>query len=135
VQVHDFNGGIQPSGLFWVVELPENAFHVSNNGRRARVEASNLAVLDSFQFGALTAVPATVNYTLEWEATGPFVPRGQGKAVVPTDPAAFLGKFATATARGSFSGRELGFSFKSNPVVSTAHSFAEMGRERNGSFL
>jgi hypothetical protein len=106
VQVPDFNGGIQPSGLFWVVELPENAFDVSNNGRRARVQASNLPVLDSFQFGPLTAVPTTVNYTVEWEATGPFVPRGAGKGVAPTDPPAFLGNFATASARGSFSGRD-----------------------------
>jgi hypothetical protein len=26
--VHDFNGGILPSGLFWVVELPDDAFKV-----------------------------------------------------------------------------------------------------------
>jgi hypothetical protein len=34
-----------------------------------------------------------------------------------------------------FSGSELGFSFRSNDGVDTQRGFAEMGRERNGSFL
>ena len=32
-QVHDYNGGIQPSGLFWIVELPDSAFRVSRDGK------------------------------------------------------------------------------------------------------
>ena len=55
--MHDFNGGIQPSRLFWVVDLPEGAFHVSNDRRRASLHASNVAVIDSFQFG-LRMVPS-----------------------------------------------------------------------------
>jgi hypothetical protein len=117
-----------------VVDLDEGAFHVSNDGLRASVHASNVAVNDSFQFGLPDGVPATVNFTVEWQATGPFVRRGNGSHV-PTDPGAFLGDFAPAFARGSFSGRELGFSFKSNPGVNTQRGFAEMGLERNGSFL
>jgi hypothetical protein len=133
--VHDFNGGIQPSRLFWVVDLPDGAFQVSNDGRRASMHASNVAVIDSFQFGSPDGVPASVNFTVEWQATGPFVRHGNGNHVPPTDPGAFLGDFAPAFARGSLSGRELGFSFKSNPGVTTQRGFAEMGRERNGSFL
>jgi len=99
------------------------------------MHASNVAVIDSFQFGLPDSVPATVNFSVEWQATGPFVRRGNGDHVPATDPGAFLGEFAPAFARGSFSGRELGFSFKSNPGVTTERGYAEMGRERNGRFL
>ena len=50
-QKHDFNGGIQQSGLFWAVELPDNSIHVSGNGRHASMEAKDVPVIDSFQFG------------------------------------------------------------------------------------
>jgi len=137
-QVHDFNGGIQPSGLFWVVDLPEDAIQISNNGQRATVHAENVPVIDSFMFSLAPAfqVPALVNYSMTWQAIGRREKRGRGTAVDPTDPAAFLGNFAPAVATGSFSGRELGFSFKVDPGASSAKGgFAEMGEERNGKFL
>jgi hypothetical protein len=132
--VHDFNGGIQPSGLFWVVELPDDALRVTNGGRVATLEASHVCVLDSFQFGGATVVPATVSYRIRWEAIEPAQPRGRGLAVPPTDPAAFLGRFATARSTASFAGSELGFSFRSTSA-STDRGWAEMGTERNGIFL
>jgi hypothetical protein len=92
-------------------------------------------VLDSFQFGGPVTVPATVNLHVTWEATGDRLPRGRGTTVPPTDPAAFLARFAPARSTASFSGSELGFSFRSNPGVSTDRGYAEMGTERNGSFL
>jgi hypothetical protein len=135
VQVHDYNGGVQPSGLFWAVELPGGAFTVSHGGRRATLEARNVCVLDSFQFLGPASVPATVSFTVRWQATGSQVLRGKGAAVPPTDPAAFLGQFAPARATGAFSGSQLGFSFRSNLGVSSDEAFAELGPERNGVFL
>jgi hypothetical protein len=134
-QVHDFNGGIQPSGLFWVVQLPDQAFHVSHDGRQASLEADHVCVIDSFQFGGPNSVPATVNFKIKWDAIGPRELHGRGKAVAPTDPAAFLGRFAKARSTASFSGSELGFSFRSNPGVNTDRTFAELGPEQNGIFL
>jgi hypothetical protein len=46
--VHDFNGGILPSGLFWLVELPAGAFTVAGNGRLAFLRARDVPVIDSF---------------------------------------------------------------------------------------
>jgi hypothetical protein len=135
VQVHDYNGGIQPSGLFWAVALPGDAFTVSHGGRQATLEAKSVSVLDSFQFLGPVSVPATVNFTVRWQATGPRELRGKGAAVPPTDPAAFLGSFAPARATGSFSGSQLGFGFRSNPGVSSDDAYAELGPERNGVFL
>jgi hypothetical protein len=133
--VHDFNGGILPSGLFWVVELPDDAFRVSHDGRRATLRAEQVPVVDSFQFGGPLSVPATVSMNVTWEATGDRQPRGKGSAVPATDPAAFVASFATARSTASFSGSELGFSFRSDPGASTDRTFAEMGAERNGVFL
>jgi hypothetical protein len=135
VQVHDYNGGVQPSGLFWAVALPGDAFTVSRDGRGATLQARNVCVLDSFQFLGPVSVPATVSFTVRWQATGPRELRGKGAAVPPTDPAAFLGQFAPARATGSFSGAQLGFGFRSNPGVSSDEAFAELGPERNGVFL
>jgi hypothetical protein len=131
--VHDFNPGILPSGLFWVVELPKDAFRVSQDGRRASLEAKDVCVLDSFQFLGPNSIAASVSFTVRWEATGPRERRGSGAAVPATDPAAFLGRFAPARATGSFSGSEVGFGFTGRGT--TDATFAELGPERNGVFL
>jgi hypothetical protein len=116
-----------------VVELPGDAFKVSHDGRRATLEARDVCVLDSFQFGGPTNVPASVSFKVRWEATGPQERRGKGSAVPPTDPAAFLGRFAAARSTGSFSGSEVGFSFTGRG--DTDRGYAQLGPERNGSFL
>jgi hypothetical protein len=46
---------------------------------------------------------------------------------------AFLGRFANARSTGSFSGSQVGFSFKGRG--DTDDTFAELGPERNGVFL
>jgi hypothetical protein len=136
--VHDFNGGIRPSGLFWTVDLPDDAFRFTSNGRHALLKAKDVPVVDSFTFlpiPPVNVIPATVSFKVRWEATGPLMELGSGTAAEPTDRAAFLGRFREARATGSFSGRELGFSFKSDPGASSDRGFAELGRERNGAFL
>jgi hypothetical protein len=116
-----------------VVELPGDAFKVSSDGRRATLEAKDVCVLDSFQFGGPVTIPASVSFKIQWEATGPRARRGSGADVPPTDPAAFLGRFATARSTGTFSGSEVGFSFKGR--AGTEGGFAQLGPERNGAFL
>jgi hypothetical protein len=118
-----------------VVELPGDAFEVSHDGRRATLEARDVCVVDSFQFLGPNNVGASVSFKVRWEATGPAVRRGQGLEVEPTDPAAFLGRIAPARSTGAISGSGVGFSFRSNPGVSTDRGYALLGRERNGLFL
>jgi hypothetical protein len=121
--------------LFWVVELQADNIHISNDGRRASMHAEDVPVIDTFQFGGSNNVPAKVSFTTEWEAIGRPELLGKGTKVAPTDPASFLGEFAPAFAKGSFSGRELAFSFTSDPGASSKGGYAEVGRERNGVFL
>ncbi|MGH2352282.1 MAG: hypothetical protein ACRDJN_11800 [Chloroflexota bacterium] len=94
-----------------------------------------MPVIDTFQILGPNVIPASVSFDIRWDTTGPVVPLGSGEAVPPTDPAAFLGQFAPAKATGSFSGVELGFSFRSDPGVSSDRGYAELGEERNGTFL
>jgi hypothetical protein len=123
--------------LFWVVELNEKDVDISRDGRRASMRATNVPLVDSFKFGGEIEVPAIVSFEFEWLATGSFESYGSGtRAPAPTDPSAFTGRFARAIARGNFSGRELGFSFRSNGKVSTdPGGYAEMGYESNGKLL
>jgi hypothetical protein len=133
-QVHDFNGGILASGLFWT--LPgDDGVRFSQHGRRAEIDLEDVGVIDSFQFGSGTGTPGTVSLHFEWRATEAPVQRGSGSSVPPTDPAAFTGQLAAAQSVAEIEGSEFGFSFRSNPGVDTSLTTAEIGRERNGSFL
>lgn len=89
---------------------------------------------DSFQFAGANVSPATVDFRVRWDAVGPAEDLGSG-APDPVDPGAFLGRFRPARAVGRFSGSELGFRFHSNPGASSDQGYAEIGTERNGSFL
>lgn len=133
-QVHDFNGGILASGLFWTLPVPDDALWVSPSGRRAVLEVEDLAVLDSFQFFGPNQTPASVSLRVEWRASDGFVPRGKDESVPPTDPAAFLGDIAVARSTGFFEGREFGFAFEARGDTDP-RGYAQMGRERNGTFL
>jgi hypothetical protein len=133
-QVHDFTGGILSSGLFWTV--PANgALAVSRSGRRAVLEMHDVPVLDSFQFFGPNQVPASVSFRVEWRATGPFVSRGKGATVPPTDMAAFLGDIAPSRSSIWSKGEEWGFAFDSRHASTDGGGYAQMGHTRNGVFL
>ena len=52
-QVHDNNGGVLASGLFWT--LPADELRVSEDGRRAVLHIENIGVIDSFQIPEIPA--------------------------------------------------------------------------------
>jgi hypothetical protein len=133
--MHDFNGGILASGLFWTVPLEDDGIRVSRDAQRLVMQAEDVPVIDSFSFGGANQTPALISFRVEWRATGPPQPRGKGRMVALDDPAAFLGDFAVARSTARFDAAEFGFSFRSDPGVSTDRGFAQIGRERNGSAL
>jgi hypothetical protein len=134
-QVHDANGGVLQSGLFWTLPVDDDALWISGHGRRAVLHAEDVEVIDSFQFGGPLQTPARVSFRIEWRATTPPVSRGKGSSVPATHPGAFLGKVAVAESSGFFSGSEFGFAFRSDGRADTQRTYAQMGRERNGVFL
>ena len=130
MQLHDFFGGIQPSGLWWIVQVPDDALEIGDDTAELNVE--HASVLDDFQFLAPSAIPATVSLHMKWTATGAlehFVPQSSD----PADPTNFAADFRPAVATVTFSGSELGFSFTGN--ASSEGVFAEFGHEQNGLFL
>lgn len=132
-QVHDFNGGILASGLFWTVPARERNLRVSRDGRRAVFEMRDVPVVDSFQFFGPNQIPATVSFRIGWRAADPFEQHGSGATVPPEDPAAFLGDIAPARSTVHCSGEEWGFAFSGH--ASTDRGYAQIGRSRNGVFL
>jgi hypothetical protein len=92
-------------------------------------------MIDTFQLFGPRDTPAVLDITMEWNALDDPVNLGSGNTVPPTDSAAFLGSFARARSTAHFSARQLGFSFRSDPGVSSDLGYAEIGRESNGVFL
>ena len=135
MQVHDFNGGIRPSGLFWTVQLPDDAVVVSADGRQLTVTVQDLALVDDVLRPVPVTFPATVSFQMEWRGKKAQKRRGRGLKVDATDPAAFLGRFRKAKATGTFSGATEGFTFASVDTPAVTSRFATLGTERNGVFL
>ena len=131
--MHDFTGGIAQSGLVWTVPLPDEAVTITRRGRRLDVAVDDLPVIDSTP-SAPAGVPATVSFAMTWRATGGMQRAGKGGAVAPTDPLAYLGRTARASARGTFSGTSGTFTFRSNAKPQKT-IFGVLGTEQAGAFL
>lgn len=116
------------------MQLPRDSFVTYNNGQDARLVLRNLPLVDTFEVFGPLAIPVQLDVDVRWQATGDFVARGEGAAADPTSPAAFSGNFAEADCTGWVEGAETGFSFSSGKLTAVDY-FAEMGEERNGSFL
>ena len=133
--MHDFNADIAPSGLFWTIQIPDDALTVSANRKTATLHLEDVSIIDSFQFLGENSVPATVSFDLTWTGSGArhhFKPGSND----PTDPTKFNGKFRSGVATGTFSGSNSdGFSFTSDPGATSEGVFAEVGTESNGSFV
>ena len=108
---------------------------MSRRRKHARLHLRDLPLIDTFTFFGPSDTPAVLSMTIEWEALEDPVDLGSGATVPLDDPAAFLGRFARARSTAHFSGRQLGFSFRSDPGVSSDGGYAEIGAERNGVFL
>jgi hypothetical protein len=50
VQLHDFNGGIQQSGLFWIVQVPDDALKIEGLTAKLHVENASVIVMTSNSF-------------------------------------------------------------------------------------
>ena len=135
MQIHDFNGGVAPSGRFWTVPIPEDSVVVSPDGRQLTVVVQDLPLEDDILRPAPRTVPATASFRIEWNGKKAQKRRGKGLEVAPSDPAAFLGRFRKAKATGIFSGAFEGFSFQSDVTPPAKSRFAIVGTERNGVFL
>jgi|SRR5215469_15898397 len=130
-QVHDFNPGIPPSGLFWTVAVAEDALEVDFESGTATLALNDFDTDDYHNLeNALTGGSeddASVSFNMKWTATGsPFN---------VSDPVhKFEGRFNLATVSIDWSANAPGFTFTSDPTTNV-NVKSVFGRERNGIFF
>jgi hypothetical protein len=138
-QIHDLNpSAFPPVGLFWTIELPEeDSVRVQFEDGRASLQAVDVPILDYGDIlnalfgGGPPPVPGSVSFKVVWSGVG------QRVKIRNTDPVygGFAGEFIRNTAQMEWTATVGDFTFVSDPLATSSSSFAEIGRERNGSFF
>jgi hypothetical protein len=131
-QIHDFNPGIAPDGLFWTVALPDDAVDVDLDTGTAEMHVQSLDVLDGYNFGNLISggptAPATVSFDIWWHTP---------KAVeqISDATATFANTLLDVTSAISFTARTADFAFVSDPPDTSQTIYARIGYEANGVYF
>ena len=140
-QLHDFNPGILPSGLFWIVKVPDSAVQISPDGSSLHIHLEQVPANDALIFPpgmgngvtVFPTFPATATFDVTYTKTGNrrhIRPASRD----PLSPFNWEGEMWDATNSGTFSvTRADGFSATGS--FSSSGNFGEMGAERNGSFI
>lgn len=138
-QVHDFNPGVFASGLFWTIQIPDDAVKVT--GDTLTISLENVSVVDQQTFpnpGNLnlgtSGTPATVSFTITYQRTGA-ARHVRATSADPLSPFNWAGKMWKATNSGTFSVAYNDGSFKAKGSFESAGNFGEMGTEKNGLFV
>src|ERR1700740_3232500 len=140
-QKHDFNAGSAAKGLFWMVQVPDDAVKIDDDAGTLTISVTNVPIVDQFTFpnagginlGASGAL-ATVSFNVTFTKTGK--PRTvRPTSTDPLSPFNWAGEMWMATNSGSFSVAYNDGSFSAQGTFSSAGNFGEMGTERNGSFV
>jgi hypothetical protein len=131
-QVHDFNPGITPSGLFWVIRIPDESVEVDLNEAEASMDLSDLDMEDYHDIVNAVhdgpSVPANVSYHIRWHGV-------KDRVHVRDEKNEFVGNFIEDTATIRWSAQTKNFKFVSDPANTSTTVFAEIGHERNGEFF
>lgn len=140
--MHDFNPGITPNGLFWIVQVADDAVKISDEGNTLTLHLANVPVVDQGFFpGGTGTAPATVSFDIVYKKV-----EGTRRTVRPStrdrlSPFNWAGKMWRATNSGTFSVsyNDKTFSATGSFMTDTTNpdttGFGEMGLERNGSFV
>ena len=135
-QVHDFEPGIAPSGLFWTIPIAPSAIDVDPGSGQARLHADNVPVPDYHDFfnavfgGGATPVRSHVSFDVRWPGKG-------GRQEIRDETFGFTGHYVTSATTISFTASNNG-----SAVIYTADRLGQynvgspgVGRERNGVFF
>ena|SRR6516225_5662817 len=131
-QVHDYNPGITPSGLFWVTHVDDDTVDVNMHASRASMEVEDLEISD---FGNLlhslrgdASQPARVSYQMRWQNV-------LRRVNLRDKENGFEGQFLETEAFVEWTASQEGFEFESDPLETSESVFAVFGQERNGVFF
>jgi hypothetical protein len=132
VQIHDFNPGIEDSGLFWVSRVPEQSIEVGPGSGRASMRVKRLASRD---FGDVVnalllgpSVPAIVSFDIWWTAS-------HDAHRFHYEPDRWDANVVFNEARASWQGETAAARFVSGPASTSFSLFAEVGHERSGVYF
>ena len=130
--MHDFNPGIAPNGLFWILQIPDDSVVVNDD--TITIHVKDLVVADEIAFPGTTRTPATLSLDITYTKSG------EPRRVRPTsdDPLSGLtwaGKMSPATNSGTFTVAYNDGTFSAQGSFSSSGKFGEMGTERNGTFV
>ena len=136
-QIHDYEPGISPTGVFWTVPVPNDAVQVHQGAGHAVLEMTDMPIHDFFDFvnSVTHAIPpddATVSFRVEWTVDGPWRTTDN-----PAEDFQFRFRESVAPDGASIvwsSQNANGFSFQSDPAEASINLYANLGRERNGVF-
>lgn len=141
-QVHDFSPGIGSTGLFWLVQVPDDAVQISDDGNTLTISLTDVPVVDQFSFpnGAgnnlgQAGVQATVSFHATYTKTAGTRRHVRPTSADPLSPFSWAGEMWDATNSGGFSAAYNDGSFSAHGTFSSSGNFGEMGTERNGSFV
>jgi len=137
-QVHDFEPGIAPSGLFWTIPIASSAIESSTGSGNARLHARNLPVTDYHTF--LIAVglsepppsplPSHVSFDVRWSGTGT-------RQQIRDQEFGFTGHYVNSNATISFTASNDGGDVIYSSVAGGQYNVGQpgVGHERNGVFF
>ena len=134
-QVHDWEPGILPSGLFWTIPVSPAAIIVNSITGTATLRVNELAVPDYHDFFNAVSptpdpapVPSHVSFEVSWPGHGDVTE-------IDDDVFDFSGRFIISDATIEFTARNdnVGVIYQSNPGGQISFD-AGVGRERNGIF-
>lgn len=147
LQIHDFNPGVpkapDPSaGLFWTAPIGMRSAAIDLGEATASLHLKDFVTKDFFNnknnwITTTQPVEAIVSYTIRWSGVNARVDIVDFENTGLTTNRRFAGRFIedTATVEWSVSVPSMGFTFSSDPAVTSKSVFAEIGRERNGVFF
>jgi hypothetical protein len=138
-QVHDFNPGVGVNGLFWIVQIPDDAVTVTDD--TVTISLTNVAVVDQLTFPnprdlnlGNSGAPVNLSFNITYQKSG----RARHVRPIsrdPLNPFNWAGEMSDATNSGTFSLAYKDGSFSASGSFSSQGYFGELGRERNGSFV
>lgn len=137
--MHDFSPGILSNGLFWFLQVPDDAVQITEN--TVTISLKNASVVDQFRFpgGAgnnlgIAGVPATLSFDITYTKSGASR-EVEPASTDPLSPFNWEGKMWEATNSGTFSLSYNDGTFSAQGSFDSAGNFGEIGFERNGSFV
>ncbi|HET8535866.1 MAG TPA: hypothetical protein VFL73_01685 [Solirubrobacteraceae bacterium] len=135
-QSHDWEPGIEPSGLFWTIPFPASAMTADPGAGVARLVGENVAVEDYHDFfNAISDTPdpaprpSVVSFDVRWAGDG-------DRMRIRDQDFGFVGEFVSGEATISFTARDDDSDVLYTSVAEGQTTVsAGVGRERNGVFF